>query len=148
MADPRQTEEALGTYGPLQEAFEREGGYAYAGRTRQVLRGLGLEPSLWDRPVTELSGGARARSRGGELGRRREGPRDKRVGRRPSGRRLAAVLRPGSFITARGMRCRPWAERRGQDQLAADGACGVRTVVGRGTPRSSRPPGLPFTDGG
>ncbi len=61
MADPRQTEEALATYGPLQEAFERDGGYAYAGRTRQVLRGLGLEPSLWDRPVTELSGGERTR---------------------------------------------------------------------------------------
>jgi ATP-binding cassette subfamily F protein 3 len=61
MADPRQTEEALATYGPLQEAFEREGGYAYAGRTRQVLRGLGLEPSLWDRPLNELSGGERTR---------------------------------------------------------------------------------------
>jgi ATP-binding cassette subfamily F protein 3 len=61
MADPHQTEEALASYGPLQETFEREGGYAYAGRTRQVLRGLGLDPSLWERPVTGLSGGERTR---------------------------------------------------------------------------------------
>jgi ATP-binding cassette subfamily F protein 3 len=61
MADPRHTEEALASYGPLQEAFEREGGYAYAGRTRQILRGLGLDPSLWNRPVTGLSGGERTR---------------------------------------------------------------------------------------
>ena len=57
MADPRQTEEALVAYGPLQESFEREGGYAYAGRTRQVLRGLGLPAPLWQRPLRDLSGG-------------------------------------------------------------------------------------------
>ena len=61
MADPRQTEEALASYGPLQEAFEREGGYAYPGRARAVLRGLGLDPSLWDRTLSELSGGERTR---------------------------------------------------------------------------------------
>jgi ATP-binding cassette subfamily F protein 3 len=61
MADPRQTEEALATYGPLQEAFERAGGYAYAGRARAVLRGLGLDPSLWDRTLADLSGGERTR---------------------------------------------------------------------------------------
>jgi ATP-binding cassette subfamily F protein 3 len=61
MADPHQTEEALASYGPLQEAFERDGGYAYVGRTRQVLRGLGIDPSLWDRPLIGLSGGERTR---------------------------------------------------------------------------------------
>ncbi len=61
MADPRRTEEALASYGPLQETFEREGGYAYAGRTRQVLRGLGLGPALWERQLADLSGGERTR---------------------------------------------------------------------------------------
>jgi ATP-binding cassette subfamily F protein 3 len=61
MADPHRTEEALAAYGPLQEAFERGGGYTYIGRTRQVLRGVGLDPGLWDRPVSDLSGGERSR---------------------------------------------------------------------------------------
>jgi ATP-binding cassette subfamily F protein 3 len=61
MADPHRTEEALASYGPLQETFERDGGYTYVGRTRQVLRGLGLPPPLWDRRLTGLSGGERAR---------------------------------------------------------------------------------------
>jgi ATP-binding cassette subfamily F protein 3 len=61
MADPRRTEQALSTYGPLQETFEQAGGYAYVGRTRQVLRGLGLEAGLWDRALSRLSGGERTR---------------------------------------------------------------------------------------
>ena len=61
MADPRRTEHSLSAYGPLQESFERAGGYGYAGRTRQVLRGLGLGAGLWDRPLNALSGGERTR---------------------------------------------------------------------------------------
>lgn len=61
MAEPHQAADALAAYGPLQESFEREGGYTYASRTRQVLRGLGIGRSLWDRPLSELSGGERTR---------------------------------------------------------------------------------------
>ncbi len=61
MGDPRTTEEALAAYGPLQELFERQGGYAYPGRLRQVLRGLGIGADLWDRRLSELSGGERSR---------------------------------------------------------------------------------------
>ena len=61
MADPRRTEQALSAYAPLQESFERAGGYEYAGRTRQILRGLGLGAELWDRALNGLSGGERTR---------------------------------------------------------------------------------------
>jgi len=61
MADPARAEEALASYGPLQEAFERQGGYAYAARIRQVLRGLGLPADRWDRSPGDLSGGERTR---------------------------------------------------------------------------------------
>ncbi len=61
MADPRRTEQALSAYAPLQESFERSGGYEYVGRTRQVLRGLGLGAELWDRTLSGLSGGERTR---------------------------------------------------------------------------------------
>lgn len=61
MAEPGRAEEALATYGPLQEAFEREGGYTFASRVRQVLRGLGIGADLWDRLVSGLSGGERTR---------------------------------------------------------------------------------------
>ena len=61
MADPNRAEDALATYGPLQEAFERDGGYTFATRVRQVLRGLGIGADLWDQSVGRLSGGERTR---------------------------------------------------------------------------------------
>jgi ATP-binding cassette subfamily F protein 3 len=61
MADPHRAEEALAAYSPLQETFEREGGYTYVSRVHQVLRGLGLAAELWDRPLPTLSGGERSR---------------------------------------------------------------------------------------
>ena len=62
MADPRQAEAALARYGPLQEAFERAGGYAYASRVRRVLNGLGFTPEEDSRPLGLLSGGERTRA--------------------------------------------------------------------------------------
>jgi ATP-binding cassette subfamily F protein 3 len=62
MADPRQAEEALARYGPLQEAFERAGGYAYTSRVRRVLNGLGFTPEEDGRPLSLLSGGERTRA--------------------------------------------------------------------------------------
>ena len=59
MADPRQAEEALARYGPLQEAFERAGGYAYPARVRRVLNGLGLHPGT---RIACRSAGCRAAS--------------------------------------------------------------------------------------
>ena len=62
MADPRQAEEAMARYGPLQEAFERVGGYAYPARVRRVLNGLGFTPAEDGVPLDRLSGGERTRA--------------------------------------------------------------------------------------
>jgi len=61
MADPAHTERALARYGPLQESFERDGGYSYSARARQVLGGLGFPPERFARGLGELSGGERTR---------------------------------------------------------------------------------------
>ena len=62
MADPEQAARALARYGPLQEAFERDGGYSYSVRARQVLTGLGLPPEFHGRRLGDLSGGERTRT--------------------------------------------------------------------------------------
>jgi ATP-binding cassette, subfamily F, member 3 len=61
MADPARTVRALARYGSLQEAFERDGGYVYTSRARQVLAGLSLTPDMHARRLNELSGGERTR---------------------------------------------------------------------------------------
>ncbi|MEW6568483.1 MAG: ABC-F family ATP-binding cassette domain-containing protein [Chloroflexota bacterium] len=62
MGDPRRAADALARYGPLQETFERAGGYAYTARIQQVLRGLGFEDVDFSRPLRQLSGGERTRA--------------------------------------------------------------------------------------
>ncbi|MGA9531904.1 MAG: ABC-F family ATP-binding cassette domain-containing protein [Anaerolineales bacterium] len=62
MADPRQAADALENYGPMQEAFEREGGYQYEAETLRVLRGLGFDDSQFGQPIGTLSGGERTRA--------------------------------------------------------------------------------------
>lgn len=62
MGNPAQAEEALERYGPLQESFERQGGYAYETRIRQTLSGLGFDERDYQRPLAQLSGGQRTRA--------------------------------------------------------------------------------------
>ena len=62
MSDPGRSEEALQLYGPVQERYERLGGYTYETRIRQTLSGLGFEPEEYHRPVAQLSGGQRTRA--------------------------------------------------------------------------------------
>lgn len=62
MADPESVEDALRQYGPLQERFEREGGYTYEARIRQVLHGLGFSMEEFSNPLDRLSGGERTRA--------------------------------------------------------------------------------------
>jgi len=62
MSDPALAEQALTHYGPLQEMFERRGGYIYETRIRQTLTGLGFERADYVRPVSQLSGGQRTRA--------------------------------------------------------------------------------------
>src|SRR5512146_381210 len=45
MSDPAKRDLALSRYGPLQEDFERRGGYTYQVRIKQVLTGLGFDPA-------------------------------------------------------------------------------------------------------
>jgi ATP-binding cassette, subfamily F, member 3 len=62
MEDPHRAAEALGRYGPLQESFERAGGYVYPTRIRQVLTGLGFAPEDHPQPLARLSGGEQTRA--------------------------------------------------------------------------------------
>lgn len=62
MGDPARLEELMQRYSSLQEKFEREGGYSYRSRVRQVLAGLGLPAPFWDRPFEKLSGGEKTRA--------------------------------------------------------------------------------------
>lgn len=57
MADPKLVDQAIKRYGELQEAFERDGGYAYEARIRQVLTGLGFPESRFSVRLRVLSGG-------------------------------------------------------------------------------------------
>jgi len=61
MSDARQTEDVLMRYGPMQEEFERRGGYVYETRIRQTLSGLGFQKADFNRPIPQLSGGQRTR---------------------------------------------------------------------------------------
>ena len=62
MGDPVQAKDALERYGPMQESFERQGGYTYETRIRQTLTGLGFDESDFPRPLAQLSGGQRTRA--------------------------------------------------------------------------------------
>ena len=62
LSEAVRSEEVLEKYGRLQERFEREGGYFYESRIRQVLTGLGFQAQDFDRPVRQLSGGQKTRA--------------------------------------------------------------------------------------
>ncbi len=52
---------ALEELAKLQSQFDSAGGYEYLTRIEQVLTGLGFAQSMWDRDLTQLSGGQRTR---------------------------------------------------------------------------------------
>lgn len=62
MSNLSKREQALDRYGALQHEFERRGGYVYQTRIKQVLTGLGFDPSDFDMPLDHLSGGQRTRA--------------------------------------------------------------------------------------
>src|SRR5512142_1467877 len=62
MSDPSKRDQALGRYGTLQHTFEQRGGYVYQVRIKQVLTGLGFDPSNFEMPLDHLSGGQRTRA--------------------------------------------------------------------------------------
>ncbi|MDE0608399.1 MAG: ABC-F family ATP-binding cassette domain-containing protein [Anaerolineaceae bacterium] len=62
MEDPQRRKAALAKYGPLQEDFERAGGYTRESRLRMVLRGVGFAERDFARPLTQLSGGEKTRA--------------------------------------------------------------------------------------
>jgi ATP-binding cassette, subfamily F, member 3 len=62
MADADKHDAALVAYGPLQEEFERLGGYVYEVRARAVLTGVGFEPDDYDKRLPQLSGGQKTRA--------------------------------------------------------------------------------------
>ncbi len=62
MEDPVRRKAALAQYGPLQEGFERAGGYTRESRMRMVLRGVGFAEADFGRPLTQLSGGEKTRA--------------------------------------------------------------------------------------
>jgi ATP-binding cassette subfamily F protein 3 len=56
------SDELLERYSQLQEQFEVAGGYDYELRIKQVLTGLGFNPSDWALPLSHLSGGQKTRA--------------------------------------------------------------------------------------
>jgi ATP-binding cassette subfamily F protein 3 len=62
MSDPQQAQDAMHSYGKLQQIFEHKEGYTYETRIRQTLSGLGFEGDDYHRPLTQLSGGQRTRA--------------------------------------------------------------------------------------
>src|SRR5215211_4055411 len=54
--------QALDRYGTLQHNFEQRGGYVYQVRIKQVLTGLGFDPSDFQMSLDHLSGGQRTRA--------------------------------------------------------------------------------------
>lgn len=56
------SQELLDRYGQMQAKFEAIGGYDYHTRIEQVLTGLNFEREIWDRPLSQLSGGQRTRA--------------------------------------------------------------------------------------
>ncbi len=62
MAEPDKYEAALVAYGPLQEEFERLGGYTYESRVRMVLDGVGFAPEDYTLTLPQLSGGQKTRA--------------------------------------------------------------------------------------
>jgi len=55
-------DELVAEQGRLQAEYERLDGYAVQSRLEAALRGVGLPPETWDRPVPRLSGGERRRA--------------------------------------------------------------------------------------
>jgi ATP-binding cassette, subfamily F, member 3 len=55
-------EQALLRYGPLQQEFERRGGYTFHTRIKQVLTGLGFSTDDYHMSLDHLSGGQRTRA--------------------------------------------------------------------------------------
>ena len=62
MSDASKREQALVRYGTLQQEFERQGGYVYQVRIKQVLSGLGFDQSDFTLSLDHLSGGQRTRA--------------------------------------------------------------------------------------
>ena len=55
-------DDAAETYASLLHRMDSEGVYTYEARFAQIMTGLGLEETDWDRPLRQLSGGQRARA--------------------------------------------------------------------------------------
>ena len=60
--DPSRHDELVEEQGKLQSEFERLDGYTVTARLESALRGVGLLPETWERPVARLSGGERRRA--------------------------------------------------------------------------------------
>lgn len=52
----------LAEYGEVQHEFDRLGGYAFEAEVKSTLSGLGLGPDHWEKQVSILSGGQKARA--------------------------------------------------------------------------------------
>jgi ATP-binding cassette, subfamily F, member 3 len=60
--NPENQAELIKRQGHLQAEYERLNGYSVQSRLEIALRGVGLLPETWDRPVEKLSGGERRRA--------------------------------------------------------------------------------------
>ena len=61
-SDSEKAQQAIESYGTLQQRFEHAGGYTYDTKIKQVLAGLGFEEDEYKMPLVHLSGGQRTRA--------------------------------------------------------------------------------------
>lgn len=61
-SDPEVAQQAIKSYGVLQQRFEHAGGYTYDTKIKQVLAGLGFGEDEYNMPLVHLSGGQRTRA--------------------------------------------------------------------------------------
>ncbi len=57
------TEQELERYGRLQHELEARQGYTYVRRIEQVLTGLAFDRTMWEQPLSQLSGGQQMRAK-------------------------------------------------------------------------------------
>ncbi|HJE46140.1 ABC-F family ATP-binding cassette domain-containing protein [Levilactobacillus namurensis] len=58
-ADPEKFQQVSSTYDQLQQDFSDQNGYGYQAEIRGVLHGFEFDESVYDKPITEMSGGQR-----------------------------------------------------------------------------------------
>ena len=67
MSSHQHLDSIMDEYERLTYEFESQDGYSYQSQIKGVLKGLGFDESMWDMPISILSGGQKTRLSLGRL---------------------------------------------------------------------------------